>query len=583
MKKTYIGGQALIEGVMMRGRVSSAMAVRDETGVIRLETTRLKSGKSIWKKIPVIRGVISFFESLIFGTKTLLKSGEVFIEDTNAKASEKKNNSNASLIAISLIISLALAIGLFFILPNIITAGFEKMLGSISPIWLNAIDGGVRLVIFLVYVILVTQVRDVKRVFMYHGAEHRTISCYEKELELTVENVQKCSTVHDRCGTSFLFFVMIVSIIVFSFAGWHSNIFIRIAIRLALLPLVAGLSYELLKLLSKTDFWLVKPLKWPGQLLQKLTTKKPDDDMAEVAIVAFKAVLEMENNPEILEVKFPQPKPLQDVKSEMLALIGDNPDLAADIDWILCCVTNLKRSELKKDIILSAGMYIRANKMLQERLTGKPLQYILGNVEFFGRKINVDKGVLIPRFETELLVDKCLPLISKKSKILDLCCGSGAIGITVKLEKECEVVASDISEKALNVAKKNAKRLEANIKFIKSDLFQAINTKFDGIICNPPYIKSSEISELQKEVKDFEPIIALDGGEDGLDFYKKIIPNLKGHLVENGFAAFEVGAEQAESVVKIAKESFDSIEVIKDFNSIDRIVVINNKEICLKN
>ena len=574
MKKTYIGGQALIEGVMMRGKVSSAMAVRDETGVIRLETTRLKSGKSIWKKIPIVRGVISFFESLILGTKTLLKSGEVFIEDTNVKATEKKDNSNASLIVISLIISLALAIGLFFILPNIITTGIEKLFDNISSIWLNAIDGGVRLVIFLLYVILVTQVKDVKRVFMYHGAEHRTISCYEKELELTVENVQKCSTIHDRCGTSFLFFVMIVSIIVFSFAGWNSNVFIRIAIRLALLPLVAGLSYELLKLLSKTDFWLIKPLKWPGQLLQRLTTKKPDDDMAEVAIVAFKAVLEMENNPETAEVKFPQPRLLEDVKNEMLALAGDNLDLVTDIDWILCCVTNLKRNELKNDIILSAGMYIRANKMLQERLSGKPLQYILGNVEFFGRKINVDKGVLIPRFETELLVDKCLPLINSASTVLDLCCGSGAIGITVGLEKECKVVASDISKKALRVAKNNARRLEANVKFVKSDLFQSINSKFDGIICNPPYIKSAEIDELQIEVKGFEPIIALDGGEEGLDFYKKIIPSLKKHLKTNGFAAFEVGVGQAESVAKIAKEFFDSIEIVKDYNSIDRIVII---------
>ena len=578
MKKCSIGGQALIEGVMMKGQGAMAIAVRDELGQIRMETTRTSKKAPWWKKIPILRGVIAFFDSMISGVGTLLKSSEIFIEEgEKQKATNKKESGMGWFMFFTLLISIVLAVGLFFFLPNVITDLFTNWFAdSLHPFFKNLIDGLVRLAIFMLYMWAVTKVKDVKRVFMYHGAEHKTINCYEHEMELTVENVRNSSRIHDRCGTSFMFLVMFVAIVVFSFVGWHDNTLIRLLVRLALLPVVAGLSYEVLKLLAKTESVVFKPFKAPGAWLQKhMTTKEPDDKMIEVAIASFNAVLEMMNDESVAEQKFPKTMPLKQFKQKALdMLLAKGIDEPSDVDWILCEVTKLKRNELADDINVTPYMQIKAEGMLKQRAEGKPLQYVLGNTEFFGYEFDVNQNVLIPRFETELLVDKLLGYISKDSKVLDLCCGSGAIGITIKLQKGCNVTLTDLSEGAVEVTKGNAKKLGADVTVLHGDLFEKVNGKFDLIVSNPPYIPTKDIDGLDTNVKDFEPMMALDGGKDGLDFYRAIIEQSPDYLKDNGLLAFELGIGQMDDVVELSKGNFDLVARIKDYNGIERIIIL---------
>jgi len=581
MKKCSIGGQALIEGVMMKGQGAMAIAVRDELGQIRLETTRTSKKSPWWKKIPILRGVIAFFDSMISGVGTLLKSSEIFIEESEQKkATNKKEAGMGWFMFFTLLISIVLAIGLFFFLPNVITDLLTGFVHDMHPFLKNLIDGVVRLGIFMLYMWGVTKVNDVKRVFMYHGAEHKTINCFEHEMELTVENVRNSSRIHDRCGTSFMFLVMFVAIVVFSFVGWHDNTFIRLLVRLALLPVVAGLSYEVLKLLAKTESVFFKPFKAPGAWLQKhMTTKEPDDKMIEVAIASFNAVLEMMNDETVAEQKFPKTMPLGQFKQKAMdILLAKGVDEPSDVDWILCEVTKLKRSELANDINVTPYMQIKAENMLRQRAEGKPLQYVLGNTDFFGYEFFVDENVLIPRFETELLVDKLLPYISKQSRVLDLCCGSGAIGITIKLKKDCDVVLSDLSEGAVAVSQKNAKKLGAEVAVLNGDLFEKVEGKFDLIVSNPPYIPTDDILGLDKNVKDYEPIMALDGGTDGLDFYRAIISQTPDYLNDKGMLAFELGIGQMDDVVSLAQDGFDLVARVKDYNGIERIVIFSKKQ-----
>ncbi|MGI6777347.1 MAG: DUF1385 domain-containing protein [Acetivibrionales bacterium] len=300
MKKTSIGGQALIEGIMMMGPYDVAIAVRKPDGEIVLEKRALPAKHKLLK-IPFIRGAFSLFRQMVFGVKALMYSAE-FIEDEEGEKYEPSriekfidklfgNKIKDAAIYFAVIVSLAFSIGLFILLPNLLVSflNFNKETSG-GIILYNLFEGVLRVLIFFIYLVLASKMKDIKRVWEYHGAEHKTIHCYEHEDELTVENVRKYTVRHPRCGTSFLFLVMIVSIIVFSFLGWHS-IWINILSRLLLIPLVAGISYELVKLAGRYGGGLMKIVGAPGMLFQSFTTKEPDDQQIEVAIEAFKNVL----------------------------------------------------------------------------------------------------------------------------------------------------------------------------------------------------------------------------------------------------------------------------------------------------
>ena len=296
---TSIGGSAVMEGVMMKGPKEIATAVRKSDGEIVIDKKAVSSlvTKYHVNKIPVVRGVFAFFDSMISSIKALMWSAE-FFDVEGEENSESKfdkwledkfgDKVKDIVIYVSLLISLVFSVALFFILPNIITGFVAKFIES--NILKSLIEGVVRIAIFLSYVLLVSRMEDIKRVFQYHGAEHKTIFCYEAGLELTPENARNMSRLHPRCGTSFLVFVMIISIVLFSFISWE-NMWIRLGLRLALLPVVAGLSYEIIRWAGRSKSKIVCVLSKPGMWLQNITTREPDDSQLEVAITAMKAVL----------------------------------------------------------------------------------------------------------------------------------------------------------------------------------------------------------------------------------------------------------------------------------------------------
>jgi uncharacterized protein YqhQ len=292
-KNVNVGGQAVIEGVMMRGSKGIATAVRTTQGEIVVEK---RSYTSFTKRnkffgLPIIRGFISLFESLIIGVQTLNYSASFFEEEGETSKLDSwiqkvfKEKSNDIIMGISLVISLVVSVGLFFILPTVIANLFSKM--GASNVTMHIIEGIIRVLIFLSYVYLIGKMEDIKRVYQYHGAEHKTIFCYENNIELTPENAEKFGRLHPRCGTNFLFLVMIVSIITFSLTGWDS-IGERILYRIVLLPIISGISYEIIRWMGKSTGTLSKILSYPGLKLQNLTTKEPDLSQLEVAIKALK-------------------------------------------------------------------------------------------------------------------------------------------------------------------------------------------------------------------------------------------------------------------------------------------------------
>lgn len=295
-RKTTIGGQALIEGIMMKGPHKIATAIRKPDGEITIRTKKLKSvfNNSILKK-PIIRGSAALIEAMLIGVKELMYSAEFYEEEIEEDFLDRalrkifKDKADTAIIYASVAIALLISVGVFIVGPSLITNLLKNIIPI--PIVLNLVEGFIRIGLFVIYVYYISKLEDIKRVFMYHGAEHKTIYCYENMEELTVENARKYTTLHPRCGTSFIVNVLLISIVVFSFFGWP-NPLMRVVIRLAMLPFIAGIAYEVNKYVGRNDQTLfAKIAAKPGFWFQKLTTKEPDDSMLEVAIAALKEVI----------------------------------------------------------------------------------------------------------------------------------------------------------------------------------------------------------------------------------------------------------------------------------------------------
>lgn len=303
MKSSNIGGQAVLEGIMMRHQDMYSVAVRKPDGEIEVKTEPYKSlvKSRILKKTPIIRGVFNFIESLVVGMKCLTYSASFFEEEEEEEeapvltkeeqraADLKKEKQDKILMGITVAVSIVLSVAIFIMLPYFI-AGFLRKVTDVESVIAIA-EACVRLLIFLGYIFLISKMKDIQRVFMYHGAEHKCINCVEHGMDLTVENVMKSSREHKRCGTSFLLFVMIVSIIFFLFIRVSSP-WLRVVVRLLLVPVIAGVSYEIIRLAGSSDNKFVNLLSKPGMALQRLTTREPDEKMAEVAIAAVEAVFD---------------------------------------------------------------------------------------------------------------------------------------------------------------------------------------------------------------------------------------------------------------------------------------------------
>lgn len=296
MKSSNIGGQAVIEGVMMKNKDRYAVAVRKPDGEIEVTTDTYKSvvGKyTALTKLPFVRGIFNFVDSLVLGMKTLTWSASFYEEEEEKEMTEaeekKQERTEKLLMTLTMVVSFALAIGIFMVLPYFLSDLLKKWISSYTVRII--IEGIIRIAIFVAYVGGISVMNDIKRLYRYHGAEHKCINCIEHGLPLTVENVRKSSRQHKRCGTSFLFFVLAISIILLLLIRVESPL-MRVVVRIALLPVIAGISYEVLKLAGNSENALVNLLSKPGMAIQMMTTSEPDDDMIEVAIQAVEAVFD---------------------------------------------------------------------------------------------------------------------------------------------------------------------------------------------------------------------------------------------------------------------------------------------------
>lgn len=592
---TYIGGQAVLEGVMMMGKTCMATAVRDPNGEIQIEAKRLNRSEGLKKasKIPFVRGVVNLFYSLVLGTKTLMRAAAVCVDNEEEGGriekwlAEKFKVSAMDVLSVfSAILGVLLAVGIFIFLPRFLISIIPPVQGNV---WEYVLLGVFKLVIFVAYLALILFFKDIRRLYQYHGAEHKTINAYERGVELTPEKVKECSRIHDRCGTSFLFIVLLINIIIISLVTWAfqtyvfsadngvAKFFINLGLEIILLPLIAGISYEILKFLAKFDNKFVAIFKSPGMLLQKtLTTREPDEGMIEVAIAAFNKVLEMDGDDSVPETTFITSGILSKMLAETVAEFEKAGVDSSDAEWIYSLVLGIKRSELKNERTVKPSETKRIREIVDERLTGRPLWYIIGDTEFYGCKIKVDERALIPRPETELLADCVVKSAEQGDKILDMCTGSGCIAVSVAKalkDKNVTVTAADLSDAAIMLAKENAQLNGVSVNFIQSDMFSSVRGRFNIIVCNPPYIKSGDIPYIQKEVREHEPRVALDGGEDGLDFYRRISADVRSYLAKEGMLIMECGENQTNEILQLFPKR-DYAIVIKDLAGVDRFVKI---------
>ncbi len=588
---------------MMQGKTCMACAVRDPDGNIQIEAKRLNPSPAVKKagKIPFVRGTVNLVNSLVRGSKVLMRSAAVYGEDeeeggrVSGWLAEKFKLSVMDVITVvSLFLGVVLAVALFMVLPRVITdfwliPAFPALETVHGGVWKYVIWGGVKFLIFILYLSLILFLKDIRRLYQYHGAEHKTINAYEHGMELTPESVKKASRIHDRCGTSFLFIVVLINVLIMSVVLWAIGInsatipngalrfLAQLGVEIVLLPVLAGISYEILKFLARFDNWFVTIFKAPGMLLQKtLTTREPDEEMIEVAIAAFKKVLEMDADPTVPETSFTTGGVLSKLLKDTKARFKKEGIDESDAEWIYSITLGIKRSELSKDRIVKPSESKKIQDIVQKRLTGRPLWYIFGDTEFYGFKIKVDERALIPRPETELLADAVIKSVEKGDKVLDMCTGTGCIAIAVAktcADKEVTVTASDVSDAAIMLARENAAANKVKINFIVGDMFRNVHGKFNIIVCNPPYIKSGEIPHIQREVREFEPRVALDGGEDGLDFYRRLADDAKPHLVKGGMLIMECGEGQTEAILSLFKKR-DYVIVLKDLAGVDRFIKI---------
>lgn len=611
MKSSNIGGQAVMEGIMMRHKDKYAIAVRrpDKEIELKVEDYKCTFGKAAFLKWPIIRGVVSFVDGLVVGTKCLMYSAEIAGDEEDEKEAAKnatlteeelsaKKAKEAKqfqwLLYITVAISIVVSVAAFMLLPYALASLLRKV--GASEVGVTVAEAFVKLALFMGYMLLISRMKDIQRTFMYHGAEHKCINCVEHGLPLTVENVLASSRQHKRCGTSFLFLVMIVSIFLHFIFVLVPGYWVRLFGRLLMVPIVSGVSFELIQWAGRTDSRLADILSKPGLAMQKLTTKEPTADMAEVAIAAVEAVFDWREylkeefgwKPEENEEKM---RTYKDVLEDGIQLLETAAIEEARLDaWLLLEYTaDITRAwyYAHMDDGLDAKTEERYRTLCTKRAQHIPLQHITGRAYFMGYEFCVDERVLVPRQDTEVLVEEAISRMRnlEKPQILDMCTGSGCILLSLLLElPQALGTGVDVSEGALCVAKENRKRLglEQRAELIQSDLFSADyfqknsgndHMEYDMLISNPPYIRTEDIEGLMEEVRFHDPVLALDGKENGLYFYEKITEQAGTYLKPGGWLMYEIGCDQGMDVSEIMKKNgFEQIEIKKDLAGLDRVV-----------
>lgn len=578
--KRQIGGQGLLDGVMMSGIRGTATAKRKDSGSIDLRLDRIyKNQKETgFRSFPFFRGFFVLGYSInsalggfdisseiikeIFSSEQLKKLKKIF------KTTEKKLAHK-----IVMIMAFTLAMSVFIVAPSVITYILNLFINT-NPYILSIIEGVVAFAILVMYFLVLGRNDEISDMFRYHGAEHKSIFCYENGKELSIENVREQKRFHIRCGTNLLFMSFMICSFLYIFISWN-NIFVRILLKIVIIPVAASISYEFINFAATSKSIVAKVIAFPGLRMQLLTTKEPTDSQIEVAILALKKAEGLKMEKTIRE--------LLNEANQILKKAGIE-SYVLDAQLLMCKVLD----QNKLSLMMNAFDIVPSDKaeefmnLVKKRQTRCPIAYLLGTTEFMNIDFAVEEGVLIPRPDTEILVEEVLKHIEKYEEldICDLCCGSGAIGITIaEYRINTKVDLLDIDDTPKRVTTKNIKsfELENRAKFIQSDLFSGIGEKkYDIIVSNPPYIREEVIETLMDDVKNFEPHLALSGGEDGLIFYRRITQDSVKLLKRKAILAFEIGHDQAEEVKTLMEENgFKNISVVKDLAGLDRVVIGN--------
>lgn len=554
----------LTNGIGVVDRKKLCVSVVDENGNKRVGGVLLKDKGKLWS-LPILRAFTYFFCCFIFYFKAIFLQEELGInyqaKTKKGKQAEKVSNVSLYLLALAVVISIFivgfLAVGFA---PSKL---FDKFFGRMTDkFFRNLMIAVLRVVILYVIMFVLRFMPFMQSFYSFNGAGNLYMSGKGERLR------------EINYPLNFLNLALIVfgfSTFVISLAGinvsWFVNLIANLAIFLSTIPFC----YELLRFASGGKW------KWLKDLLvvsNWLVTITPNTTHNEVLIVAKR---EMENFEEFAKTGKGE-IPMSAVYAEMTTKLKAQDRLdESDIDWIVATVMNKNRAEVKLCRSVSEKEYRDIMRACERRAKGEPLSNIFGFVEFYGLRFDVNKKVLSPRMDTEVMVEEVIKKAREidAKNILDLCTGSGAIAVTLAKYTDCKIFASDISKQALAVAEQNAKKNEVKIDFSCSDLTKGLkkSRKYDIIVSNPPYIKSGEIEKLDVEVKKYDPRLALDGGDDGLDFYRKIAAECPEKLAKKGWLYLEVGKGQADDVCSLLQQNgFDNVGTIKDYNKIERVV-----------
>ncbi len=530
-----------------------------------------KKLKSV-QKIAFLRGFFVFLGYFIAFFEAMDLSLILLNQDLLSKAVQHKLKVRKKLLwfyALVLLVSLfsfvAMPLGLYFVVRLIK-----------NPLGANLIMSAVRGLAILSFVLLLRCFRIGRDVFRFNAAINKVNNAMKSESKLNYQKVHKAKCTSVYSAANFIFVALAICFIgvpFFSF-GIHFvlDILIKVAVAFCFICITYEIMFNLEKVYNKNK--LCWALAIPFLLTSRLVVMKCKTKHIDNVLYGYEELIQMT----ITQKDFDKNKEgyrtvYTHIKSSLFdAGITD----AREADYLICDTLGLDFTQLYLKDSFSKQETSKLNRVLKERVAGKPLCKIVNKKNFYGRDFFVNEKVLSPRQETEILTEFVVNDIGdKKAKVLDLCTGSGAIGITVALETKAKVIASDKSKAAIDIAAKNAKNLSAKVQFIQSDMFKNLKDcgTFDIIVTNPPYIATSVIKTLDQEVRNYDPIMALDGGEDGLDFYKIIAKKAPDFLSSNGKLYMEIGYDQGESVRKLLEGHFTHIEVIKDYDGQDRIVI----------
>ena len=515
-------------------------------------------------QIPFVRGFVYYFYGLYLYALSFFIGQKLTLSRRACGDSGKRRSRFSAYLLFAIFVMAAflfafIVLSLFpkIIIKKILNNNYDKLLNNLFISFFR---------IFLIYFIFLI----FKFIpFMSNIYSFNTAGC-----KIFNKTAKKEVLLSRLCPLNFLNFLLnisILSIFVVSLIAAEISPIIDAFFNLAIYLLFISVCYEILYIQTQSKFLWIKDIAIITNILFTRETKTTHDEV-------FLVIKNEMKNYNDFAVADGDEISLSSVYAEMeTKLRAQDRYEESDVDWIIANVLGLNRVEIKLKRFISQKEYRDIMRACERRAKGEPISNIFGFVEFYGLRFEVNKKVLSPRMETEILVEEVLKKIKENNaeNVLDVCTGSGAIAISIAKNSNCSVTGSDISKQALAVAKNNAKNNNVNVDFVLSDIFKTLkkNKKYDIIVSNPPYIKSQDIEKLDKEVKDFDPKLALDGGEDGLDFYRKIIFESVGRLKKNGFLFFELGEGQYKSV-KILMENagFKDTQIVKDYNRIERVI-----------